>query len=695
MEVKSVLGVMLRRSGDKVFAKSWLGLLAWLAAAWVSPAIAHYPESDKRVTAPGQGYVQPVERTKLRRKKLLASDLSITTERFSARNNRVNLAIIGDGYQQAELESLYQPTVRDTLDYFLTHPKSAPYPRYRNFLNIFRIDIPSNDSGVDDLEAGIERDTALDGENGCTDWTIGICGADWALVHEAFDLAEASAGFIADWRLVLLNDDSYNAAAHYPADGTLPIYSAHYKGRWDMRDIALHEGAHAWHYLADEYGGDAGIYPYAEPSEVNVTTDSSGAKWSEWLEYVMPDGAVVGAYEGGRYYDRGIYRPTISSKMNGGPADCHYIGNDCGHNAIAIQKIILDIYRMVRPMDDHTPNEELLIDPEAVAVKLIDPAVIKVDWLIDGQSVSESGSETLVLKDYLQAPGTYQITAHAYDEVVNHAFSNNASPHPLDLVRRDLFLLQQTVFWEVEIRDDDQDGAINIGDNCTSDANSDQADFDEDQVGDACDSDVDNDGVANLEDEFPFDADEWLDSDGDAVGDNADAFPFDPTEVMDTDGDGLGNNSDADDDGDGFSDAEELVDGTDPLSRFSCNSGCFNLDVDGDGVVNPLSDGLLMVRYLFGFREDALVKGAVSSEAVRVTSSALAEHLAGLEPELDVDGDGERRALTDGLLLIRYLFGFSGESLVSGALAPEATRRDAKAIADYLEARRPSIQKDG
>ena len=179
MEVKSVSGVIPRRSNDQVLAGSWLGLLAWLAAAWVSPAIAHYPESDKRVTAPGQGYVQPIERTKLKRAKLLASDLSITTERFSAKNNRVNLAIIGDGYQRAELESLYQPTVRDTLDYFLTHPKSAPYPRYRNFLNIFRIDIPSNDSGVDDLEAGIDRDTALGGENGCTDWTIGIL----SLIH--------------------------------------------------------------------------------------------------------------------------------------------------------------------------------------------------------------------------------------------------------------------------------------------------------------------------------------------------------------------------------------------------------------------------------------------------------------------------------------------------------------------------------
>ena len=36
--------------------------------------------------------------------------------------------------------------------------------------------------------------------------------------------------------------------------------------------------------------------------------------------------------------------------------------------------------------------------------------------------------------------------------------------------------------------------------------------------------------------------------------------------------------------------------------------------------------------------------------------------------ELDIDGDGESKPLTDGLLLIRYLFGFSGDSLISGAI---------------------------
>ena len=42
---------------------------------------------------------------------------------------------------------------------------------------------------------------------------------------------------------------------------------------------------------------------------------------------------------------------------------------------------------------------------------------------------------------------------------------------------------------------------------------------------------------------------------------------------------------------------------------------------------------------------------------------------------LDIDGDGESKPLTDGLLLIRYLFGFSGDSLISGAIGTGAERR--------------------
>ena len=53
------------------------------------------------------------------------------------------------------------------------------------------------------------------------------------------------------------------------------------------------------------------------------------------------------------------------------------------------------------------------------------------------------------------------------------------------------------------------------------------------------------------------------DRDGDGVPDTEDAFPDDPTESADFDGDGLGDRVDTDDDGDGFTDEEEAIAGSD------------------------------------------------------------------------------------------------------------------------------------
>lgn len=75
--------------------------------------------------------------------------------------------------------------------------------------------------------------------------------------------------------------------------------------------------------------------------------------------------------------------------------------------------------------------------------------------------------------------------------------------------------------------------------------------------------DSDADGVADDQDAFPNDANEWLDSDNDGFGDNSDAFVDDASEWLDSDGDGVGDNSDvfvndasewADSDGDGVGD---------------------------------------------------------------------------------------------------------------------------------------------
>ena len=245
------------------------------------------------------------------------------------------------------------------------------------------------------------------------------------------------------------------------------------------------------------------------------------------------------------------------------------------------------------------------------------------------------------------------------------------------------------------MQDIDGDGVANA-DETAQGTSSDKADSDGDGVLDGEDalpldasesSDRDGDGTGDNADAFPDDSAETQDSDSDGVGDVRDAFDEDPFEFEDTDGDGVGDVADPDDDGDGFSDAQELADGTNPKSRFSCPSCPFSFDVDESQAAQPLTDGLLVIRHLFGFSGDALTAGAVAGLAGRAASEDITVFLTDADAELDIDGNGKSEPLTDGLLLIRYLFGFSGEALISGAIGSGAERNTAAAVEAYIEAR--------
>ena len=114
----------------------------------------------------------------------------------------------------------------------------------------------------------------------------------------------------------------------------------------------------------------------------------------------------------------------------------------------------------------------------------------------------------------------------------------------------------------------------------------------------------------------------------------------------------------------------------------------WNLDIDGDGSVRALSDGIMAVRYMFGaaFPGDALINGAIAPGATRDLAQIQDYLQQGVEQEfLDIDGDGSVRALSDGIMAVRYMFGaaFPGDALINGAIDPGATR-DLTQIQDYL-----------
>ena len=114
-------------------------------------------------------------------------------------------------------------------------------------------------------------------------------------------------------------------------------------------------------------------------------------------------------------------------------------------------------------------------------------------------------------------------------------------------------------------------------------------------------------------------------------------------------------------------------------------------DIDDDGRADALTDGLLFLRYAFELRGDALISGLISSNSEYTTASDIERELALVyDASGDIDGDGNVDALTDGLLLLRYLFGLSGETLTVGVVANGATRTSSSDLEGFIGNLMPS-----
>ena len=112
------------------------------------------------------------------------------------------------------------------------------------------------------------------------------------------------------------------------------------------------------------------------------------------------------------------------------------------------------------------------------------------------------------------------------------------------------------------------------------------------------------------------------------------------------------------------------------------------LDIDLDGSVDPLTDGLTTLRRMFGFSGPALIAGATGTLCQRCEPGPIADYIDSLSLQLDVNlSGGAPDPVTDGLLILRRLFGFSGEALTAGALG-NCTRCGATEIADYIDSLR-------
>jgi len=333
-------------------------------------------------------------------------------------SNRVDMVFLGDGYTAAELNTTYVTHINSMVDYMFSGGQD-PFPRYSNFFNIHRIDVVSNERGADIPPLNVFRDTALDASyfTGGIDRLLYI---NESKANNALATGLSGASFGAEMRLVTVNDTRYGGGG-----GNYAVYAG---GNPSATEIALHELGHSFSRLADEYSDGGPIrYTGPEPSQVNLTTNPTGAKWSRWLGHSEPSFGTIGAYEGAGYSEFGLFRPSFDSKMR---------SLDRPFDAISREKFILDIYSLVDPLDSWLDNSGVLVDPAYLAVDVVDPAVIKINWFVDGELVAGAEGETFRLNEFGFGPGRYLVTARASD----------TNP---DWVRVNLDQLEQSIAWDV------------------------------------------------------------------------------------------------------------------------------------------------------------------------------------------------------------------------------------------------------
>ena len=105
------------------------------------------------------------------------------------------------------------------------------------------------------------------------------------------------------------------------------------------------------------------------------------------------------------------------------------------------------------------------------------------------------------------------------------------------------------------------------------------------------------------------------------------------------------------------------------------------LDIDDSAPTtkyDAATDGMLLIRYLLGYRDNALTTGAISVNAQR-NATQIAAHIAANLARLDVDGDGQTLAATDGIMILRRLLGITDPATITQG-AKNSVRSDADVV---------------
>lgn len=226
---------------------------------------------------------------------------------------KVDIVILPEGYSSEEMGLFVEDCKKFATDFFAFSPYSENADRF----NIRAVLAPSVESGVDIPADTIWRSTILNAAY----YTFN--SERYLMTFDNKSVRDLAANAPYDQIYILVNSKKYGGGAIYN------YYNVSVNSNAKSAKILIHEFGHGFAGLADEYYNNSTSYGEfynlkIEPWEPNITTlVDFDRKWKSILKRRVPVPTpqtekytkTVGAFEGGGYEPKGMYRPMQDCMM--------------------------------------------------------------------------------------------------------------------------------------------------------------------------------------------------------------------------------------------------------------------------------------------------------------------------------------------------------------------------------------------
>ena len=226
---------------------------------------------------------------------------------------KVDIVIIPEGYTKDEMELFKQDCERFAGYLF----NSSPFRESKDKFNIWGIEAPSLESGTDIPKENIWKKTLVHS----TFYTFDL--ERYLMTSDNKTLRNVASNAPYDQIYILANSDKYGGGSIYNH------YSLCVSNDENSEFVFTHEFGHGFASLADEYYTSDVAYQNfysldVEPTDPNLTTlVNFDSKWKDLVEEKTPiptpatedNKNIVGAFEGGGYVEKGVYRPMYDCSM--------------------------------------------------------------------------------------------------------------------------------------------------------------------------------------------------------------------------------------------------------------------------------------------------------------------------------------------------------------------------------------------